>query len=235
MATPPLAAPHHGRSDGAYDGVRIDAREPHPTLAAPPSPPPSTRTPFGRPRAAAARTRCRCHSSPSHSSRPPARRRRHLPPACRPSHPRLQPVTPSPPPPPPPRRFHSRRRCRRRLPSRRHRCRHPRFHRPRRAPRHRQDRRPCTTAAAPSGTSHNPPTLAPAYTAASLPQTCARTAAVGTRVTGTAKSAVSSAKSPAAARQRLAAGCRTVACGGRAASLAHQAGGGGIWRCHGYV
>lgn len=61
-----------------------------------------------------------------------------------------------PPPPPPPRRFHSRRRCRRRLPSRRHRCRHPRFHRPRRAPRHRQDRRPCTTAAAPSGTSHNP-------------------------------------------------------------------------------
>ena len=117
----------------------------------------------------------------------------------------------------------------------RHRCRHPRFHRPRRAPRHRQDRRPCTTAAAPSGTSHNPPTLAPAYTAASLPQTCARTAAVGTRVTGTAKSAVSSAKSPAAARQRLAAGCRTVACGGRAASLAHQAGGGGIWRCHGYV
>ena len=133
------------------------------------------------------------------------------------------------------RRFHSRRRCRRRLPSRRHRCRHPRFHRPRRAPRHRQDRRPCTTAAAPSGTSHNPPALAPAYTAASLPQTCARTAAVGTRVTGTAKSAVSSAKSPAAARQRLAAGCRTVACGGRAASLAHQAGGGGIWRCHGYV
>lgn len=145
------------------------------------------------------------------------------------------PAPPPMPPPPPPRRLHSRRRCRRRLPSRRHRCRHPRFHRPRRAPRHRQDRRPCTTAAAPSGTSHNPPTLAPAYTAASLPQTCARTAAVGTRVTGTAKSAVSSAKSPAAARQRLAAGCRTVACGGRAASLAHQAGGGGIWRCHGYV
>ena len=160
MASPPLAAPHHGRSDGAYDGVRIDAREPHPTLAAPPSPPPSTRTPFGRPRAAAARTRCRCHSSPSHSSRPPARRRRHLPPACRmlsPSPPaRPAPSPRHPPPPPPPRRFHSRRRCRRRLPSRRHRCRHPRFHRPRRAPRHRQDRRPCTTAAAPSGTSHNP-------------------------------------------------------------------------------
>ena len=236
MASPPLAAPHHGRSDGAYDGVRIDAREPHPTLAAPPSSPPSTRTPFGRPRAAAARTRCRCHSSPSHSSRPPARRRRHLPPACRhiprlqpapPRHPAtppsaatppfpLSPPLPPPPPQPPPP-----------LP--------PPSHRPRRAPRHRQDRRPCTTAAAPSGTSHNPPTLAPAYTAASLPQTCARTAAVGTRVTGTAKSAVSSAKSPAAARQRLAAGCRTVACGGRAASLAHQAGGGGIWRCHGYV
>ena len=106
----------------------------------------------------------------------------------------------------------------------------PRFHRLRRALRHRKDRRPCTTAAAPSGTSHNPPTLAPAYTAASLPQTCARTAAVGTRVTGTAKSAVSSAKSAAAARQRLAAGCRTVACGGRAASLAHQADGRGIWR-----
>ena len=102
MASPPLAAPHHGRSDGAYDGVRIDAREPRPTLAAPPSPPPSPRTPFGRPRAAAARTRCRCHSSPSHSSLPPDRRRRHhLPPACRRSHPRLQPAPPRHPAPPP--------------------------------------------------------------------------------------------------------------------------------------
>ena len=101
MASPTLAAPHHGRSDGAYDGVRIDARElvlpsprhrhlhpPHGRPLAALAPPrlepaaaatPRPHTPRGLPPAAAATTFLRHAAALTLASSRPAPSPRHPP------------------------------------------------------------------------------------------------------------------------------------------------------------